>query len=287
MSSEIAPLLDKAVAGERLTPDEGLALLESHDLTALGEAAEGSSAHVSMDRLTTALGPPPGFSAPWRAVQHLENHDVVLFDVWKQKSRDVRIVKRADASNPRSWYARSRTRVASVLLMTAPGIPMLFMGQEILEDKPWCDDVRNWPQMLIWWDGLTQDRHMADFNRFMSDLAWLRRARPALTSDGMRVSQVHNDDRMIAMHRWVNGEGRDVVVVASLNEATLENYAVDFPWPGRWTEVFNSDYYDHYPNQWVVGNAGAVYADEQGRFGYPFAARVRIPANGALVFART
>ena len=32
----IAKILDKAVAGERLTPEEGLALLESHDLTALG-----------------------------------------------------------------------------------------------------------------------------------------------------------------------------------------------------------------------------------------------------------
>ena len=33
-------LLEKAVAGERLTPDEGLRLLESHDLAALGRAAD-------------------------------------------------------------------------------------------------------------------------------------------------------------------------------------------------------------------------------------------------------
>jgi cyclic dehypoxanthinyl futalosine synthase len=36
----IQPLLDKAVAGERLTPDEGLALLKSSDLTAIGRAAD-------------------------------------------------------------------------------------------------------------------------------------------------------------------------------------------------------------------------------------------------------
>jgi cyclic dehypoxanthinyl futalosine synthase len=35
----ISPLLEKAVAGERLTPDEGVALLKSHDLPALGRAA--------------------------------------------------------------------------------------------------------------------------------------------------------------------------------------------------------------------------------------------------------
>ena len=36
----IPSILDKAVAGERITPEEGLRLLESHDLAALGRAAD-------------------------------------------------------------------------------------------------------------------------------------------------------------------------------------------------------------------------------------------------------
>ncbi|WP_397569940.1 cyclic dehypoxanthinyl futalosine synthase [Schlesneria sp. T3-172] len=39
MSAEVNRLLEKAVAGQRLTPEEGLKLLESHDLVAIGEAA--------------------------------------------------------------------------------------------------------------------------------------------------------------------------------------------------------------------------------------------------------
>lgn len=39
LSSDIAPLLEKAVAGERLTAAEGLRILESHDLVAIGAAA--------------------------------------------------------------------------------------------------------------------------------------------------------------------------------------------------------------------------------------------------------
>lgn len=35
----IKPLIDKAIDGERLTPDEGLELLGSNDLSALGAAA--------------------------------------------------------------------------------------------------------------------------------------------------------------------------------------------------------------------------------------------------------
>lgn len=40
MNSTIKRLLQKAVDGERLTPDEGLALFDCHDLTALGRAAD-------------------------------------------------------------------------------------------------------------------------------------------------------------------------------------------------------------------------------------------------------
>ena len=36
-------VLDKAVAGERLTSEEGLALLESHELAAIGSAAASAA----------------------------------------------------------------------------------------------------------------------------------------------------------------------------------------------------------------------------------------------------
>ena len=55
-------------------------------------------------------------------------------------------------SDRRSWYARSRSRFATAMLLTAPGIPQLFMGQEFLEDKPW-DTSPDGPN-LLWWDGL-------------------------------------------------------------------------------------------------------------------------------------
>jgi 1,4-alpha-glucan branching enzyme len=91
---------------------------------------------------------------------------------------------------------------------------------------------------------------------------------------------------VIVMHRWVEGEGRDVVVTASLNETTLDGYPVELPAGGYWHEVFNTDLYDHFPNPWVVGNAGGIWADGPAGRTYPHTARIRIPANGALVFAR-
>ena len=46
-----------------------------------------------------------------------------------------RIPRLAGGDNTRTWFARSRSRVATGVLLTAPGVPMLFMGQEFLEDK--------------------------------------------------------------------------------------------------------------------------------------------------------
>jgi cyclic dehypoxanthinyl futalosine synthase len=40
MDPSIAPILEKAVAGERLSPEEGLRLLGSHDLASIGQAAD-------------------------------------------------------------------------------------------------------------------------------------------------------------------------------------------------------------------------------------------------------
>ena len=70
-------------------------------------------------------------------------------------------------------------RVATGLLMTAPGVPMLFMGQEFLEDKFWSD-VPGDTDHLLWWDGLSRDRAMSDHLRFTRELIALRKRQPAL-----------------------------------------------------------------------------------------------------------
>lgn len=46
-------LLDKAVAGQRLTPEEGLRLLESHDLAALGRAADAVTRRLHPENYRT------------------------------------------------------------------------------------------------------------------------------------------------------------------------------------------------------------------------------------------
>jgi 1,4-alpha-glucan branching enzyme len=93
---------------------------------AIASAADGQHANVDMDSIAFQIQNVPDFRDKWRAVQCVENHDIVY------KGREPRVARLADPSNARSWYARSRSRVATGLLLTAPGIPQLFMGQEFL-----------------------------------------------------------------------------------------------------------------------------------------------------------
>ncbi|RSM55627.1 1,4-alpha-glucan branching protein [Actinoplanes sp. ATCC 53533] len=249
----------------------------------LAAAAGGAGATVHIGRIGDGLRQAWGTEHGWQSYQCLENHDLVLD---ADDHREPRIARLADATDPRSWYARSRARVATGVLLTAPGVPMLFMGQEFLEDKLWSDSPDRGDR-LIWWDGaLGQDRHMADFLRCTRDLIHLRRWLPALRADPIVVWQP--TDRVLAYHRWVPGAGRDVVVVVSLAEATYHDgsFRLGMPQPGRWHEVFNSDAYDSFPNPWVSGNNGGVDASGPGLHGFAQSAGLTIPANGILVFAR-
>jgi 1,4-alpha-glucan branching enzyme len=49
-------------------------------------------------------------------------------------------------------------------------MPQPFMGQEILEDKPWSDDINFHAYLLIWWDGLRSDQAMRDHLAFCRNL---------------------------------------------------------------------------------------------------------------------
>jgi 1,4-alpha-glucan branching enzyme len=245
---------------------------------AVGQASGGANSFVDLASVANAVGD-LDMGQRWRLVNCLENHDIVKFD------RGDRIPRLADSSNSRSWYARSRSRWATGLLLSSPGIPMLFMGGEFLEDKRWSDDPAG-GGIPSWGPLKGGDKVMNDFLRFVRELLALRRRQPALRGEGLNVFHIHSDNRVLAFQRWVEGLGRDVVVVSSLKETTYYDYRLGFPGSGRWLEVFNSDVYDNWVNPAVAGNGGAVEASGGPMHGLPASAGIVIPANSLLIFAR-
>jgi 1,4-alpha-glucan branching enzyme len=247
---------------------------------AVQSSAWGQQAAVDFASIAGALYP-NGFAHGWQTVPCVENHDIV------KAGTGQRIPCLADSSNTRSWYARSRSRFAVGILLTAPGIPQLFMGQEFLEDKQWSWNPQS--PYLLSWDGLNNgtDPAMANHLRFTQDLIRLRWNHPALRGDNVNPFHVSNANRVLAFHRWLEGTGQDVVVVATLSETTWYGYDVGFPIAGPWAEVFNSDVYDNWVNPIVAGNGGGIQASGPPLHGLPASASIVIPANGFVVFARS
>jgi 1,4-alpha-glucan branching enzyme len=285
-NAEYWPSEYPATAGSIVSPSSqggtGFDVLQHDALrTSVRGAVEATSYGAGTPVDMTAIGgslSPLGFPHAWCLVPCVENHDVVL------AGRQARLPRLADGSNARSYYARSRSKVATGLLLAAPGIPQIFMGQEFLEDKPWDTDPAG--PNLIYWAGLASDKAMADQLRFTQDFVRLRWQQPALRSESIHVFHVHDANRVIAFHRWVEGVGCDVVVVASLNDSPYFGYDLGFPSGGRWTELLNSDVYDNWVNPLRVGNDGGIDAAGGPMHDLPASASITIPPRAILVFGR-
>jgi len=246
----------------------------------IGNASLPDERPLNMSGLGSSLWP-QGFPQHRQFVQGPENQDIVY------EGREPRIPRLADPSNPRSWHARSRARVATGITLTAPGIPMLFMGQEFLEDKQWSDNFDLHRDLLLHWAGLEQgDKQMLDHLRFTRELLALRWRQPALRGEGCRVVHAHDQNRVLAFQRWVEGAGHDVMVVAHLSVFSRYDYRIGFPGEGEWREVFNSDVYENWVNPNVAGNGGRVTAERSPLHGFACSAALVLPANSILVFAR-
>jgi 1,4-alpha-glucan branching enzyme len=182
-----------------------------------------------LDAVVTAiLG--EGRGAPLSRVIYTESHD----EVANGRSRVPEAITPGDAG---SWWAKKRATLGSALVLTAPGIPMLFQGQELLEGG-WFDDTE-----ALDWEKASSNKGILRLHR---DLVALRRARDGATR-GLRGSHVaiiraDAEAKLLAMHRWMDGGPHDdTVVVANLADRTVEDLRVGFPAPGRWKVRLNSD----------------------------------------------
>jgi 1,4-alpha-glucan branching enzyme len=249
---------------------------------AVGSASYGMQSFVDMKAIAGVMYP-PGLDHGWRAVTCVEMHDIV------KVGSDQRIPWLACPNLTRTWYATSRSRFATALLLTAPGIPQLFMGQEFLQDRQWTWDPNGDGYNQLYWAGLDPaagDPAMKNHLRFTQDALLMRKTYPALRSDQINVFWSCNRDRVLAFHRWIDGVGGDVVVAGTLSDTTWWSYEIGFPSGGFWREVFNSDVYENFVNPAVAGNGGGVQVSGPPMHGFTTSTSVVIPANGIVVFVK-
>jgi len=138
--------------------------------------------------------------------------------------------------------AQAKALLGLVTLLTAPGIPMLYAGQEFGEDAPRTIDFQP-----LHWEKLQQPTTYGYF-RLIKRLVAARRAHPALASDDIRfyaddfpAEQVVRFDRL-----WAGEPGKvpvDFVAVALNFGGVARKVELTLPWPGRWQDLLSEQIY--------------------------------------------
>ncbi len=166
----------------------------------------------------------------FQRVIYTESHDDVA-------EGDVRIPEKISPGEAGNWFAKKRSTLGAVLTLTAPGIPMLFQGQEFLEDQIF-DDQRP----LDW----SKAEFYGGIVKIYADLMRLRLNQDGvskgLTGQGVEITHFDDVNKVFAFHRWADGGANDsVLVIINFSQQQFENYAVHFPQAGSWQVRFNSD----------------------------------------------
>ncbi|MBN1418115.1 MAG: alpha amylase C-terminal domain-containing protein [Planctomycetes bacterium] len=213
-------------------------------------------------------------ASAFQRVIYTESHDEVA-------NGKARVPEEVDPGRAASWAAKKKSCLGAALLFTAPGIPMIFQGQEILEDDWFRDD-----DPIDWSKG---ERH-AGILRLYRDLIALRLNRAGKTrglcGEGVAVHHVNREIKVIAYHRWEKGGPRDsVVVVANFSTEPRMDYRIGFPAEGEWAVRFNGDG-KVYDGEFGDTGAPAVRSSAPGRDGLPASGAIHIGPYSALILSQ-
>ena len=180
-----------------------------------------------LEQLKKALDPkqqgyPEGVT---KAIAYLCNHDQkrLLVDLGEREILDDAAFKRAS--------------LGAILLMTAVGVPLIWMGEEFGDST---DINANDKNQQLEWSLLNNDRNR-NLLEYYKGLIALRKQNAALFTSNLKFFHENPDAKVFAYQRW-NDRGSRVVVVVNFSNQYLKDYQIpDFPANGNWHE-WTKDY---------------------------------------------
>jgi 1,4-alpha-glucan branching enzyme len=205
---------------------------------------------------------------------YTESHDEV-------RNGRARVPEDADPRNAGSWLARKRSTLGAAIALTAPGIPMLFQGQEFAEDG-WFEAER----MLDW----QKLERFPGIHALYRDLIRLRRNwfdhTRGLRGDHVWCHHINDAGKVLAYLRWGFAEPRDeTIVLANFANRTYGDYRIGVPREGIWRVRFNSDWQGYSDD---FGNTPSfdTQAQPAPADGMPFSVAVALGPYSVLILSQ-
>ena len=166
----------------------------------------------------------------FRRVIYTESHDEVA-------NGNARLPSEIAPAASDSYAAKKRSLLGATLVLTAPGVPMLFQGQEFLENEWFRDEVPvDWGKLV----------RFAGLHLYHRDLISLRRnlggVSAGLSGQHLETHHVNHAAKILGYRRWrEGGPGDEVIVVLNLSAQAVLDYSIGVPAGGLWRVRLNSD----------------------------------------------
>ncbi len=165
--------------------------------------------------------------------------------------------------------------------MTCPGIPMLFQGQEFLQDRWFVDSVP------LDWSRKENFEHVLNAYR---DLIYLRNNAhgntKGLRGHQLHIFQVNHEKKVLAFRRWWDGgKGDDTLVVINLSNEPMHDYRIGTPEGGNWYVRFNSGW-KGYGNEREAQPVLDTMADGPAQDGYNQSCLVSLKPYSAIILSQ-
>lgn len=173
----------------------------------------------------------------FRRVIYSDSHDTAA-------NGSSRLSEQISPGKATSVFSRKRSLLASTIVLTAPGIPMLFQGQEFNEGGSFND----WRELD--WDQAEKFTGIIEAHKHLIALRKNAHNNTAgLIAQNVSIIHADWDNRVLAYHRWdQGGPGDDVIIIINFGNKTHEDYRLHFPRSGTWRVRFNSSWKGYSPD---------------------------------------
>jgi len=190
------------------------------------------SASTDADRNMSSIAQAVGHGGGMPRVVYVDNHD----EAGKINGM-FRIASDIDPANPGSDRARVLSGLGAALTFTAPGIPLLFMGNEFQEYGTFHDDIP------LDWGKTTRHAGLLALHRDLISMR-LNKGGYSLGLKGKRVQvpAVDNEKKTVVYWRGHESNPNDQVVVVVNFSGQPAEVIISFPSEGTWVMRLNTDH---------------------------------------------
>ena len=247
-------------------------------------------AHTVRRAVTEPLDANRSMTSLAECIGHRYNNDAFQRVIYTESHDEVangaaRIPEQIMPGQAAHWFPKKRATLGAALALTAPGIPMLFQGQELLEDGEFADTrPLQWDRLLAFFGLVTLYRDLIALRRN------LRGTTRGLTGQGCRVHHVNDEAKLLAFLRWTDGDAPTTpadatLVLANCSGTAFDDYRIGLPTGGTWYVRFNSDW-GGYDAEFGDFESLGLETVAEAADGLPFSGRIGVGPYSVLVLSQ-